>query len=760
MRIFNNDNKHTNKRSKGAITMFLFIIGVLLFAEGMFLTNAIHRMGVTRREVKELIIIKATNFMEDVKRGLEDAVEYSVYKASNDVLLGGGFCEHDLDQSSDIYCYEECKIPYDTPTFECVPWWRIYDDTHEPTSLLFREYVTNRTFQRFEEYARAYRRVSDWELNTPSYCPRPEGTSLIEFTQSSEPSAYAKLEHKDIEGNDMRMNYFGGFFYLEDNSTFIDTVDVTSYSLFELTVSTFAGNDYIADKFDEADSEMPNEWCEMTPEGYCNLDVTESDCQLSYGDTCFGDNDPDSNCCWGEDCCCNDIYFEYRCEDNLPACESYLYDYCRLEYDILLGFDEADYDFNGVITADEKYNYTLQSKLDTPEIVTDIYGNEFTVELSRDSPTDCLKTGHDSDVGYGSYFNVHWTDQFTAPDDSECELKEECKAVECPMFGPCDPKCCEWIPEGPHLICDRKIFKCEHSVDFRCDLIKDDTTGFECGCAAYCTGSEDSCGECASITSTNGWRSGRCPKDPPWVQTSSDTWVVDCPNPTECCAEQWICEEDYDDWCEGFNTYDCGSDPGCTNACCEGGTPPGCECSECELEESCRAIECLMFGPCMSECCEWIQEGPHRICVRKDFQCESCCNGECEPKDCSDFNPSGNSCPCGCDYDEDWEHRIELKCRPEASACGYECCIQTKNIYEDVVCSYNYFGTVNATIKVSDTEYSYPIFYKWTNLELPFYVASGNTREPAYMCDAARTDDDPITPEIEFPEWQYCKVGA
>jgi len=76
---------------------------------------------------------------------------------------------------------------------------------------------------------------------------------------------------------------------------------------------------------------------------------------------------------------------------------------------------------------------------------------------------------------------------------------------------------------------------------------------------------------------------------------------------------------------------------------------------------------------------------------------------------------------------------------------------------KDVKCEYDYVGTANLSVEVSDMAHKYPIGTETKNLKLPFYIASGNTLEEDLLCGASTTDDDPNTEEVEFPQWQDCK---
>ena len=251
-----------------------------------------------------------------------------------------------------------------------------------------------------------------------------------------------------------------------------------------------------------------------------------------------------------------------------------------------------------------------------------------------------------------------------------------------------------------------------------------------CGCMDECTGSEANCGECIGIET--GTFSGQCP----WGTKT-------CPE--DCCLIEFSCtDKDYGD-CDGDNTESCTE----SGVCCEGGIPPGCGCSDCDLKDMCSSIACPRLGPCHPECCEWIWEGPHRICDRKDLECESCCEGEYTPKDCDDIGKSNcNSCS-GCSWDSSWRHTITKSCR--ANACDLSCCEQTDTLHESVTCDYDYFGTAKVDVDVKDVINWYPIDNSWAQPALEFKVVSGNAAD----C----MDDMPVEQDDYVPDESVCCPG-
>jgi hypothetical protein len=116
--------------------------------------------------------------------------------------------------------------------------------------------ITNRTYQRFGEYAALFESKSNNKFGAPQYCPRPSGTPGIVFTDGADPTASVTVENKDADGNDVEMTYEGGFFTIADNSTFSGTAGLTAFALLDFARDEFAASDYVADQFDAADNAM------------------------------------------------------------------------------------------------------------------------------------------------------------------------------------------------------------------------------------------------------------------------------------------------------------------------------------------------------------------------------------------------------------------------------------------------------------------------------------------------------------------------
>lgn len=272
-------------KSKGiAPAAALFFVAIMIFFEGIFLVNFVEKTGDTIRVVRETEIITAINGMEAVKRGLTDAIAYSTYKASKDVLDTGGFCVYDNLESDSAYCEEECKIEKSVPTYECVPWWRIYSETYAPDTWVFKRYLENRIAQKFNEYANSF--AFDG-VETPEYCPRPPGVvTMIPTDADGNPQLYIRLT--SITGDKRnRMTYSGRFFDITDNATFSDMIDVKTIKIFERGRSLFVESDSIRGAFNTAESSMPSECRDIYLGDVCKNEI---DCSSELSTHCGDGN--------------------------------------------------------------------------------------------------------------------------------------------------------------------------------------------------------------------------------------------------------------------------------------------------------------------------------------------------------------------------------------------------------------------------------------------------------------------------------------
>jgi hypothetical protein len=240
-----------NRKGLGPIAIALVVIAALLSTEGIAVTNFFADSEVIKRSARETSIIDAVDTVEFSKKYIDNAVSYSFYKASYDVLQMGGFCRSDLD------CTGTCQIPVDVPTKDCIPWWLIYGDTYAPTADIFEDYLINKTLSLFSDYSTS--------SIGPAYCA-PQGNAiisdigsyLIQLDIRNQDSAILRYEKKNINLIERITNFTGIF-------------GESALEMFGYARGTFVENDEIGKSFYYADSAM------------------EEDCKNIYlGDVCDG----------------------------------------------------------------------------------------------------------------------------------------------------------------------------------------------------------------------------------------------------------------------------------------------------------------------------------------------------------------------------------------------------------------------------------------------------------------------------------------
>jgi hypothetical protein len=394
-----------SKMRKGVepVLVAFVVAAVLIGGMGLYYITLTYQLQTTVEMVRESTIINAINFVESTKTALDDAVGYSIHKAADSVLFNGGFCEHILQSSDSGYCSEECKIPDETPTYQCKPWWKINDELYAPTRETFVKYMKNRTLQNFEEYARMLE-VQDLEM--PDYCPPlerdcsgcldgsdcPEGCEgdrevggvvTLSTIPGSDSTIRAFIESKNDYLQNSKIVYTGEFFSIVDNSSFSATVKSTAISMFDFARDQFIEDDYVSQKFDEA-SDIANQWCEIR-------DSTE-------------------------------IYYGNVCPNNLPTCSADLSEYCKEDYNMGSGCRAEDYNCDGTITSDEYYNHTVKSRLLGNSQGADEYGNVFTTSIGL---ADCIKVGVEGAQVYSELVEVDWKSYDPVTHQEECGIINE-----------------------------------------------------------------------------------------------------------------------------------------------------------------------------------------------------------------------------------------------------------------------------------------------------------------------------------------------
>lgn len=720
------------RKGVGAVLVAFVVAAVLIGGTGLYYSTLIYQFQTTVEMVRESTIINAINFVESTKMALNDAVGYSIHKATEDVLLTGGFCEHSLQPSDPGYCSEECKIPDETPTYQCKPWWKINDDVYAPTRETFVKYMKNRTLQNFEEYPRMLE-VQDLEI--PDYCPPlerncsgclegsdcPEGCEgdreiggvvTLSNMPSSDSTISASIESKNDYLENSKIAYTGDYFSIADNSSFSSTVKSTAIAMFDFARNQFIENDYISQKFDEA-SDIANQWCEIR-------DSTE-------------------------------IYYGNVCPNNLPTCSADLSEYCKEDYNIGSGCRVEDYNCDGTITSSEYYNYTVKGQLLGTSYGSDEYGNVFTTSIEL---ADCIKVGVEGAQVYSELVEVDWKSYDPVTHQEECDIIndegcgcwEECTASD-PECGEC-ASVTTGISEGS---CPWDTLSCP-----------DDCCGLEYECTEWvvesCGGAVDS-GECTDpvtncdqgccVYSTTQILSTTEYSVPYYVLADGSTSCNDIGLGAPSISSTPIAGQEFYMLCPVDQAH-IGAD--CIYANADG------------LSYQCTYKD--WFYNTARFTCPGLPAGTYTArCTAVTGTGDNCCYGVktasytvvpayCRRKSCSSISPVNGECPCGCTKETKVMHEITLSCR--SSACGFDCCKKAAYL-EDVKCIFDYAGTAAVSVEVSDTVHTYPIESDSKNLKLPFYVVSGNAVGQNLLCEAKTTDDDPNTVEVEFPEWQSCK---
>jgi hypothetical protein len=157
------------------------------------------------------------------------------------------------------------------------------------------------------------------------------------------------------------------------------------------------------------------------------------------------------------------------------------------------------------------------------------------------------------------------------------------------------------------------------------------------------------------------------------------------------------------DKCGELNKNNCGCGVACAPEC----SHPSClDSGDCpsDLNAGCSVDSCG-YWTCSSVCAE-------RVC-----------------QDCIINGQTVSECPPCQKECVEWTCDFVWQCN--ANACGNTCCRQAGPLYQGAKCTYDYFGTANTSVKVTDTKNKYPIESSLTELIVPFYAVSGNVPECA-----------------------------
>ncbi len=436
---------------KGQVVELMLVVTVALVAlvigEGVYVQNYVAQIDFTKRSAMETAVIESYNIVEFSKKAMQEAVQFSFYKAAVEVTKMGGFCAYSDAKS----CSEICKIPDKVPTQRCVPWWRVYDKAYNPSLKGLESALENGTSKYYQEYSV---QVSAYGLGTNKYCPRPPGI--------------VKIEGDEVSLNNIgAMSYAGSFFTItEKNSNFTDRVESTVFELHKTGADNFIDKDGVGNAFSDADNSMPNK-CDYMSNGKC--DMTAGNCQ--------------SNNCWDSACCCKGMYFGDMCENSLPSCEGKLSSFCSKADATKIG--GCNFNNDNVVSADEKYNCTVQQSLNdlassasTPGVIQTSVGID-----------NCIKVGHASQQDYQNMGNAEGMAHGCSCKHCvlDCSGAASCSNIHVQAY--CDNGC-SW--QSGH---------CEGTASFSCDdfdgsadsvicsnMDTDKCTGHGCSASTSCAG--------------------------------------------------------------------------------------------------------------------------------------------------------------------------------------------------------------------------------------------------------------------------------
>jgi hypothetical protein len=282
------------KQKGAAILIAAVVLAVVVGITGVIYANFIFRIQSTLEMVREQYIIEAINAMENVKISLQDSIEYAVYDASRDVLANGGFC----DRSDLENCEEKCKVASFVPTYQCKPYWRIYEDIYAPesegTERSLLTYMKNRTLQIFNS------RASLWRPIAPAYCLLSVGKIHMSRLTGPDEGFYVMLSSFDpVTNEENKMSYSSNFFTVSDHSSFKESVKVNTMGILEVARQKFIDSDIISDTFTQSSQEMFNSpstggWlnCTEVPAGSCS-DASTDYCDKLLKGNCSATVTPD-----------------------------------------------------------------------------------------------------------------------------------------------------------------------------------------------------------------------------------------------------------------------------------------------------------------------------------------------------------------------------------------------------------------------------------------------------------------------------------
>ena len=529
MRLVKNTLKGIGKKGVGTLATAAVLITVALFFESVIVNSFIADIEVMKRSAREIAVINAINYVEFAKHGLRQSVNYSIFKASDDILSMGGLCSFDSTPCGDE---DWCRAPANIPTQSCDPYLRVYNNTTPlpfgslaaPTPGTFAYYFINRTAAVYNEYSA--------QFEGPNYCPMPPGKITITDTgdYTMRVDIYTDKESLRFKDDNIRV--------IEHNTLFNDTVTVATFEIFEFGKELYVENDRIGTIFSDANYSMENNWCAMAGE---RCDIT-SDCT----EDCFDGN-----------CCCQGMFFGNVCGEDISSnyCENQLTDYCSITGPNL----NCDYNSNGRVTAEEKYKCYVENN------ITSVVPNNDAVINATAELDGCFKVDHSSLFNASDTVTVVWTAEIAADcneiNANNCGCVDTCTGSEAncgdcigittgSSSGMC-PSVAPWVDSVEPGVEKEVVCPVECCMDkFTCTQSK--TAGRCIGINTEACDSPSSCcedGECAPGCDCDDCVCQRlgCPLVGPWLP--------------ECCngpgdPKPWVCEDCCDDPCTPIS---CGS---------------------------------------------------------------------------------------------------------------------------------------------------------------------------------------------------------
>jgi hypothetical protein len=238
---------------KGIIveTIFLFALLSIIVQALLSLASFFYYRNF-QISLKSAEILKATDVVESVKKGLEFAYEYSFLQAAYEVGKLGGY-------ESSI-----AQLP-----------WRVYESTNFPSYIsaieartreFIKEYLDNLKSLGFK-FGEAYVNISKVKLNIEEIS---HGTPLEQIIKVLSPTEFWKMEVWFSQ----LLNYSGSFFSIYDIPNRTVILPSEYFQLYEVANSLFIERDRIKEAIEKAEENMEKECKESS----CTEEELEKKC--------------------------------------------------------------------------------------------------------------------------------------------------------------------------------------------------------------------------------------------------------------------------------------------------------------------------------------------------------------------------------------------------------------------------------------------------------------------------------------------------